>query len=374
MRIGFGDFCGWDFDVTSVDTRPLGGSQSAACHLARALAQRGHEVSLLSHTTSPGKRDGVCCMSWASTPVAELRLLKFDVFVCLLNAGNGVLLRSALDPETRLILWTQHSFDQPGVLPLQHAPEWDSYDAFVFVSEWQRRQFVARFAVAPEKTCILRNAVAPVFENLIPGGAPLYTIKTRPPVLAYTSTPFRGLDLLLEAFPAIRAAVPRTRLRVFSSMKVYQIQQAADDAQFGALYARCRAIEGVEYVGSLSQQELAAEMESVTALAYPNTFAETSCIAVLEAMAAGCHVITSDLGALPETTAGFARLVSAGQDHAGYLRQFTAQTVEAVQSSLRGDSAAEAHLQSQILHIRENATWCLRAAEWEKWLASVAPG
>jgi len=370
VRIGFADFSSLDFHAQSVDSQPLGGTQSAACYLARILARRGHEIFLFTHTSTPGSFAGVKSLSWHSTPLSALRPLQFDVFVCLLAATRGALLRSALGPDTRLVLWTGHSFDQADVQDLHQAGERQAYDDFVLVSEWQRDGFLRRFRLDPARTHILRNAVAPAFENLFPDDAPILSAKGRPPVIAYTSTPFRGLDLLLEAFPEIRAAVPGVRLRVFSSMSVYQMPRAADEARHGRMYARCREIEGVEYVGSLPQTLLAGEMRSVMALAYPNKFAETSCIAALEAMASGCAVVTSALGALPETTAGFARLVHFGAERQRYLSDFVEQITEALGASMRNDAQAEMLLRRQVSYIRANATWEARAIEWEQWLGS----
>jgi glycosyltransferase involved in cell wall biosynthesis len=371
MRIGFGDFSGWDFHVQSVDAAPLGGSQSAACYLARALARSGHEVSFYSHTTAPGTYDGVDCRSWKTTRLEELRMRGLDVFVCVLAAGNGRLLREWLERRTRVVLWTQHRIDQAAVQILGDAGERGSYDAFVFVSDWQRGEFLTRFQLPPEKTCVLRNAPAPHFLGPFAEGESIISQKAQPPVLAYTSTPFRGLDRLLDAFPAIRAEVPGARLRVFSSMQVYRTAPVIDHIEHGHLYQRCRTTPGVEYVGSLPQPALAAEMRAATLLAYPNTFPETSCIAALEAMASGCRVVTSDLGALRETTAGFAELIPFEQGREEYQRAFVERTIAVLRESASGPPDSDDLLRRQVAHILQRATWEKRAIEWGEWLSRI---
>ena len=139
--------------------------------------------------------------------------------------------------------------------------------------------------------------------------------KRNPPHWLIRSTPFRGLDLLLEGWPSIRSAVPDAALQVFSSMRVYQNSPEQDESAYGALY---RVVPGTGR-GRVLRLDSAAltlrvKLRETTMLGYPNTFPETSCIAVMEAMASGCRIVTSDLGALPETTAGFANLVPMRSD------------------------------------------------------------
>lgn len=371
MRIAFGDLLAWDYNVLSVETTPLGGSQSAACYLARALAALGHEIFFVNQTRNPGRYAGVTCLAWQTVTAEALRALDLDVLVCLPGAGSGKLLREALGAKTRLVLWTQHRVNQPAVEPLAHPEESESYDAFAFVSEWQRDEFRLGFGLPLERTQIMRNAAAPAFVDLFPANRPILPEKVGSPVLAYTSTPYRGLNLLLDAFPAIRQQVPGARLRVFSSMAVYQQATAEDQEKYGALYQRCRETPGVEYVGSLDQPTLARVMQSVAVWAYPNTFPETSCIAALEAMASGCRIVTTALGALPETTAGFARLVPFGPNQAFDMPQFIGETVTALREVQSGDPAVEASLRRQVEHIQENATWAVRAGLWVDWLGDV---
>jgi|GEM_PF-1210954 len=366
MKIAFIDFINWDYNIETVYQKPLGGAHSALCYLAEALAKKGHEVFLLNNTTKAENSCGVACFSLKT--VADELLQSLDVLIITLGAGQGSKLKPFLRNNTRMILWTQHAHDQPGVQALHNSLERDIYDGMFLVSNWQRDRFYQHFKCDLSRTFILRNAIAPFFSQLFPDNTPILPHKSQPPVLAYTSTPFRGLDLLLDIFPKIRAAIPGTKLKVFSSMKVYQVKETEDE--YASLYLRCQETEGVEYIGSLSQPELAKELKSITALVYPNTFAETSCIAVMEAMASGCWVVTSDLGALPETTAGFASLIPINNDWETYKNLFIQATIKVLQTSA---IEAENHLRKQVDYVNQNYNWNVRAEQLIELINNITP-
>ena len=107
----------------------------------------------------------------------------------------------------------------------------------------------------------------------------------------------------------------------------------------------------------------------MSVLAYSNTFPETFCISAIEAMAAGCRVVTSDLGALRETTAGCAKLVAMTGNDEKYREDF----VEAVVSVLEQSVAAtdEKLLRAQVDYVNRSCTWMGRARQWMEWLETL---
>ena len=371
LRIAFIDTIPQGYTPEVAFQRPLGGSQSALCYLSIALARRGHYVVLATNMDHPPAEPvrGVHCVGRG---LSRSFLHSIDVFIVLNTADPETVhrFRPACHSGARFILWQQHAHDQPYSAQLSNPEVGGVWDRFALLSHWQLGQFVSRLGLDPARIGLQRNGFSPVFADMFAEG-PILPHKPWPPVLAYTSTPFRGLDRLLLAFPHVRRAIPGTTLKIFSSMAIYDMthfgDQAVSDDGFSDLYARCRATEGVEYVGSLPQPELARELRGVTALAYPNIFPETSCIAVMEALAAGCLVVTSQLGALPETTDGFAWLepiISDPQQHA----EAYARTLIRALACYRQMPQTERLLQAQVRHVNTQMSWDARALAWEMWL------
>ena len=127
-----------------------------------------------------------------------------------------------------------------------------------------------------------------------------------------------------------------------------QIYRQSEDP-FLDLYARLKARPGAHYHGALAQPALAQELKRAAYLAYPCTFVETFRVVAMEAIAAGLESGEHDaLGALPETTLGFADLVS-----------LTAGMGDAELAPLYAE-----HLQKNVMEFRE---------KWAAWAADVKP-
>ena len=369
MKIAFGDLFDCDYTIETPYQTPLGGSQSALCYLAEELARQGHEVFLANQTSQPGMWRGVKCLPVPLTNLPEETRESLDFFVVQNVAGHGQRIRPLIGRDTRLILWIHHAHDVPLMQALADRDERESYDRIVFVSEWQRGWFCDRFGIDRERTAIFRNACAPAFYNIFPANSSITAQKYQSPVLAYTSVPWRGLELMIEILPRIRQAVPGTILKVFSSLKVYRIDDELDESSNGHIYRQCQETEGIEYIGSLSQPELARALREVNVLTYPNAYPETSCIATIEAMASGCQIVSTDLGALPETTAGFARLIPFTGDWEVYKEQFAQAVIELLQKA--SASNPEPLLRDMVDFADRHYTWPGRAREWIEWLEGM---
>ena len=365
-RIAFLDRLPWDYRVDTPASRPLGGSQSALCYLAAALAALGHEVRMVTMTRSPGRIDGVECLSALQ---GGFELFRGADVVVVLNDPDPALaaaLRAEIGRQGLLVLWTQHHVDQPAVAGFAAPEARAAWDRVVFVSDWQRQAYRRSFGPGP-RDIVLGNAIAPAFGSLFGTDESVLDAKPGPPTLIYTSTPFRGLDVLLDAFPLIRSRLPEARLLVHSSLGVYQVAEADDG--YREIYDRCRTLAGVEYRGAVSQPALAEALKGAHCFAYPSTFAETFCTSALEAMAAGCLAVVGDLGALAETTRGLAELVAVAPDPAGYARTFADRVVDAL-----AEPALAKRLDRQRRLLAETAGWPVRARAWGFWLEAALAG
>jgi len=367
VDIVFIDATGWAYDPDTPFERALGGSESAACYLAPELVKLGHRVTLASRAAKPKLVRGVRCQPVRGMEDCVLR--NADCVVHLSGFAHSWLaeLKAQCRPDARQILWTGHAHDRAAVATLAQPEIQSLIDGFAMVSEWQAGCFWQAFGLDPARIGILRNAVSPAFADLF-GGNPILPAKEGPPTLCYTSTPFRGLDRLLVAFPRIRAAVPDARLEIYSSMGIYNALLDPHEP----LYEAARRSPGVAYHGSVAQPALAQALRRATMLAYPNTFAETSCIAVMEAMAAGCAVVTSDLGALPETGAGFIDLMPPLADADAHAEAFADRVIQLLAARQADPVGTERRLQAQVAYVVAENNWPRRAEQWSAWLSAMA--
>lgn len=195
------------------------------------------------------------------------------------------------------ILWQHVDTNQAAASNIGNPEYYTRLDKIVFVSGWQMQKYINEYGLPPEKCTVIRNAVEPIFWVEKP--------KTAKLKLIYTSTPWRGLELLLESFKRLNRQ--DVELDVYSSTIIYGKDFMPNG--FRWLFDRCRATPGVNYRGYAANKAVVKAAGTAHIFAYPSIFAETSCLAAIEAGCAGCELVVTSHGALPETCGSWANYV-----------------------------------------------------------------
>lgn len=249
------------------------------------------------------------------------------------------------------VLWCHLNTENENVQGLRDKTILEQFDWFVFVSHHQYQEFQRVFGIMPERCVVIKNAIEPI-ENK---GKSKDKIK-----LIYTSMPWRGLDILLDAVELIDRDF---ELDVYSSLKIYGSEYERQTlAQYTPLFERAKNQSKVNYYGYATNEAVKLALLDAHIFAYPSIFAETSCLSAIEAGAAGCGLVTTNLGALPETCAGFADYANFTTNRDWLVKEFANKITNAIDDFWLESNQHK--LQTQSAYFKDLFSWNRRKTEW----------
>jgi len=267
---------------------------------------------------------------------------------------------SQADFSKKTVYWNQLSYDQEAVQFLNDLGYVDKIDYFVFVSYWQSEIYRKLFSIPSEKIKVIKNASIGVGYSLE---------KNEKTKICYTSTPWRGLNVLLSSWEKLKPQ--NCELHVFSSTKIYGSEfSQQNEKNFDALYQKCNDLENVIYRGFTDNETLRKDLCGFDLMAYPCTFEETSCISVIDALSAGLRVVTSSLGVLPETTEGWAKIYTFQSDFDRHVDLFSKELRNEVIRFKHGELDEE--LKAQVANYKNKWSWDSRIKEWVSFLDEIS--
>jgi glycosyltransferase involved in cell wall biosynthesis len=128
----------------------------------------------------------------------------------------------------------------------------------------------------------------------------------------------------------------------------------------------------VNYHGTVNNAEVREALQNSHIFAYPSTWAETSCICLIEAMSAGLICVHSNYGALSETAANWTHMYQYSDDINEHASIFYTVLKSSIEDVIKLD---EKNYNSKILTQKAYAdvfyNWELLQQQWLAMLTSL---
>ena len=229
----------------------------------------------------------------------------------------NTLMAPIVNPRWSLVVHmkTMHAYTAPDAVgPLAGAYRRMNYprtarlaDTIIINSQSLRAEIDRYLDVEPSKLVLIPEAVD--HELFRPGDASAARARveaygvTKPYVLFVSSLwPYKNCDGLLRAWGKVRTRLPEHQLVVVGPGRDEKYV-----AQLHSLAAELGIAGEVLFVGGVPLAETVDFYRAADVFVYPS-LNETFGLPILEAMACGCPVVTSDTSAMPETAGGAAEL------------------------------------------------------------------
>ena len=286
----------------------------------------------------------------------QLRLLlkylpddSFKDINLILNSANHDL----IEKDRINVLWMHHFVNQKEAQNLGSKDFVDKLDWIVFNSNWNFEKYVYQFKIPENKSSVIRNAIEKI------------DFKEKPKnkvSLIYHTTPWRGLVHLLKVFKNLN--LENIELNVCSSTIIYGKKF---DSKLGKTYKNlfdeCKSTKNVNYFGFLENKKIIELLKEMHIFAHPSIWPETSCISAIESMAAGCEVVTTNLGALYETCSPFGTFVNFDRNFNNLEKKYSKALLSSIKNYWSDENQNKLRLQRETINL--TYSWTTRSIEWK---------
>ena len=261
---------------------------------------------------------------------------------------------SLLEKDMINVLWMQHFVNQEEAKNLGSKDYVNKLDHIIFNSNWNFEKFQYQFKIPESKSLVIRNAIKKInFQE-----KPKDKIN-----LIYHTTPWRGLSNLLKIFKNLN--LENVQLNVCSSTKIYgkKFDNILGE-KYKNLFEECKNTKNVNYFGFIDNNKIIKLLEKTHIYSYPSIWPETSCISAIESMAAGCEMVTTNLGALYETCSPFGTFVSFDRNLDNLEKKYAKVLSNSIHNFWSEENQKKLKLQQET--INNLYSWSKRALEWKK--------
>ena len=387
-KIIFIDMTDWSYDT--IDSKPIGGTQSAIYFMAEYLSKFYNVTVMTKSNKNIIVNDNLC---YKRLDIKKIEKLNPDLLILQGVINKELADYKSINAKLKTILWMHHDININFVKDTFNTiHNLNLIDKYVFVSKWQRNRFIQKYKLSYNKCDVIQNGLQDnlnVFTNPI-------NINMKKKEIVYISAPYRGLIIAFYLFQEIKKYIPDIKFKVFSCFNrdfnnIYDKKsyQPYNNENFNTLLTNDYNIfykdffkklvedNNIEFYGSVPQNILFEHLKTAMIMFYPNTYPETCCTSILECMAHKCNVITSDLGALAETSNGFANIfnpliekvldeeyhindaitnpIQYDKVNGNYKKKFIDNTINLVNNYHKNYNIQ--HLEEQYNYIKNNCKW-----------------
>ena len=277
-----------------------------------------------------------------------------DINLILNNASHDL-----IEKEKINVLWMHHFVNQKEAKNLNSKDFINKLDWIVYNSNWNLEKHIYQFKVPESKCVVIKNAIEKIeFEE-----KPKDKIN-----LIYHTTPWRGLVHLLKIFKNLN--LKNVQLNVCSSTMIYGKKfDSAVGKTYKNLFDECKNTKNVNYLNFLDNKKIISLLKKMHIFSYPSVWHETSCISAIEAMAAGCEVVTTNLGALYETCSPFATFVNFDRNFENLEKRYSKILLNSIENYWSDENQKVLKLQRES--INSKYSWDVRSAEWKSFFDEI---